>query len=319
MEWNADQFLDGFEALTWPLADAEVAEGEPAIPLTATLVRRGPAKHARAVLYVHGWSDYFFQVHLAEFWEKRGFDFYAVDLRRYGRNLRPGLFAGYITDLRHYAAELDGAYDLIAAEGHDLITVNAHSTGGLITALWADAASRPINGMVLNSPWLDMSGPSLFSKAISPLVSGVAARKPTTALQMGDSGLYWQTISDEEYGEWRIDQAYKSTPAFALRFAWGKAILAGQSAVEDGLDIPTPVLAMMSTKSNLTARKWDDSLMHVDMVLSCDRLAAMAWRLGKHVTIVRIEGGMHDLVLSPRPVRDEVFAEMARWLKVYIR
>lgn len=317
--WSADRFLDGFEALSWDLADAEMAEEEPAVTLTATLVRRGEPEHARAVLYVHGWNDYFFQAHLADFWARQGFDFYAVDLRRYGRNLRPGLFAGYITDLQHYAAELDGAYDRIVAGGHDLITLMGHSTGGLTAALWAHATERAVNGVVLNSPWLDMQGPSILSTAISPLVSGVAAYKPTSAIQMTDTGLYWQSISDEERGEWHIDRAYKSTQVFAIRFAWVKAILAGQGVVEDGLDIDTPVLAMMSTESNMTATKWDDSLHSVDMVLDCDRLAAMSWRLGRHVTIARIKGGMHDLTLSPHPVRDEVFAEISRWVKTYVR
>ena len=41
------------------------------------------------VLYVHGWSDYFFQKRLARFWTDQGARFYALDLRKYGRSLRP--------------------------------------------------------------------------------------------------------------------------------------------------------------------------------------------------------------------------------------
>jgi hypothetical protein len=33
---------------------------------------------------------------------------------------------------------------------------------------------------------------------------------------------------------------------------------------------------------------------------------------------VRIEGTMHDLVLSARPVRKEVYDELGRWLGAYI-
>ncbi|HEU4347317.1 MAG TPA: alpha/beta hydrolase, partial [Actinoplanes sp.] len=57
-------------------------------PVVATLVRRradNPSR--RAVLYVHGWVDYFFQTHLADFFVERGWDFYALDLRKYGRSL----------------------------------------------------------------------------------------------------------------------------------------------------------------------------------------------------------------------------------------
>src|SRR5690606_40028056 len=58
-------------------------EGE----VVATLVRHHPPERdglrpARAVLYVHGWSDYFFQRHLAQYWTSLGAAFYALDLDR---------------------------------------------------------------------------------------------------------------------------------------------------------------------------------------------------------------------------------------------
>ena len=80
--WFDDRLLPGYQARSWPVEDAELADGEPDEQLTATLVRRNAPQHQRAVLYVHGWSDYFFQTHLADFWNEQGFDFYALDLRR---------------------------------------------------------------------------------------------------------------------------------------------------------------------------------------------------------------------------------------------
>lgn len=316
--WGEDRLLPGYQSRSWPVEGAAFAEGEPDAPLTATLVRRNEPRHHRAVLYVHGWNDYFFQTHLADFWNKQGFDFYAVDLRRYGRNLRPGLFAGYITDLADYAAELDAAYLLIGEEGHDLITVMAHSTGGLIAALWASQTTQQVNGLVLNSPWLDMSAPDALTRAVTPLVSGVATLKPTTALQSSDTGFYFRSVSDTLDGEWPVNPDYKSNKGFVTRFGWARAILAGQAKVASGLGIEVPVLAMMSARSG-TFSKWDEAIKTVDTVLDVDKLAGISWRLGRHVTIVRIENGMHDLVLSPHPVRDEVFAEISRWLKVYVR
>ena len=50
-----------FSAQTLPLRPDD--EG----PVVATLIRRTPiGRHRRAVLYVHGFVDYFFQVHLAQ-------------------------------------------------------------------------------------------------------------------------------------------------------------------------------------------------------------------------------------------------------------
>jgi alpha-beta hydrolase superfamily lysophospholipase len=58
--------------------------------VVATLVHR-PAGEAtdRAVLHVHGFADYFFQTAYAEWWTERGYDFYALDLRKYGRSILP--------------------------------------------------------------------------------------------------------------------------------------------------------------------------------------------------------------------------------------
>ncbi len=317
--WTDDLLLPGYQARSWDVAGAERADGEPDERLTATLVRRNVPRHHRAVLYVHGWNDYFFQTHLADFWNKRGFDFYALDLRRYGRNLRPGLFAGYIGDLDDYASELEEAHQLIGEDGHDLVTVMGHSTGGLVASLWAAGTDRLVNGLVLNSPWLDMSGSPMLTKALLPLVSGVAARKPTTALQTTDSGLYFRSVSSALDGEWDVDPNYKSNKGFVVRFGWTRAILAGQARVAAGLGLETPVLSMMSTRSDDSFTEWDEAIKTVDVVLDVERLAAASWRLGRTVTIARIPNGMHDLVLSPHPVRDEVFAEIARWLKVYVR
>ena len=54
------------------------------------------------MLYLHGWNDYFFQTHLADYLTELGLDFYALDLRRYGRSLRRGQLRGFITDLDDY-------------------------------------------------------------------------------------------------------------------------------------------------------------------------------------------------------------------------
>ena len=44
----------------------------------------------------------------------------------------------------------------------------------------------------------------------------------------------------------------------------------------------------------------------------------MGAQLGRHVTLVRIEGGLHDLVLSAEPARTQVFEELTRWTNAYL-
>lgn len=126
-----DDILDGYESLEIPLPEATRAPGEPDdVELVATLVRRaGGERSEHAVLYLHGWNDYFFQTHVADRLSAAGFAFYAIDLRRYGRSLRLGQLRGFIADLSEYDTELTAAVDLVSAE-HEHVTLMGHSTGG---------------------------------------------------------------------------------------------------------------------------------------------------------------------------------------------
>ena len=108
-QWRPDILGPPFEQLTLPLepddegpVDATLVRAVADRPLLAALLGDRRALHDVDVLYVHGWSDYFFQRSLARYWTDRGADFYALDLRKYGRSLRSGQTAGYIADLATY-------------------------------------------------------------------------------------------------------------------------------------------------------------------------------------------------------------------------
>ena len=84
-------------------------------PVCATLVHRpAPEPTDRAVLHVHGFADYFFHTEYAEWWNARGYDFYALDLRKYGRSLLEHQTPNYVEDLREYFPDLDAAWGRVA-------------------------------------------------------------------------------------------------------------------------------------------------------------------------------------------------------------
>ena len=249
--WHPD-FLDGYEICELPLPGVEPAPGEPEdVELVATLVRRLPANRSRhAALYVHGWNDYFFQTHLADQLVDLGFDFYAIDLRRYGRSLRRGHLRGFITDLDDYALELDAAADLIAQD-HDELMLIGHSTGGLITALWASQHSDRISGLVLNSPWLDLQGSAIVRALGTPVIDRLGSRSPTSVLRLPDVGFNARSVHSSLGGEWDYDMELKMAPGPPIRVGWLRAILLGHQRVAAGLDIGVPVLVLASTRHRL--------------------------------------------------------------------
>jgi alpha-beta hydrolase superfamily lysophospholipase len=289
--------------------------------VVATLVRRrADTPTDRAVLYVHGFVDYFFQTNLAEHYTSRGFDFYALDLRKYGRSIRPHQTPYYCRSITEYWPELDEAARIIRErDGHRVLLVNGHSTGGLITAVWAHRVRGRgiVDGLYLNSPFLDLNAPWLARNPVADAASVLALRRPKTVLPLPSLGLYARSLHREHDGEWDFDLGWKPLAGAPVRLGWLRAIHIAHRRVRAGLEVDAPILVHCSTET-FRGRHWDDAIFRADAVLDVDHIARWSHKLGRHVTLVKIEGSIHDVVLSAEPVRKEVFADLDRWAGAYL-
>jgi alpha-beta hydrolase superfamily lysophospholipase len=321
--WQRDVLGEGYEQLTLPLGSDD--EGE----VVATLVRytppweladlrRGPAEDVD-VLYVHGWSDYFFQTELAEFWHRMGARFHALDLRKYGRSLRPGQTPGYVTDLARYDEDIAAALDAIAAEHRRprRLVLMGHSTGGLTLSLWAARHPKKAVALILNSPWLEFQARAVGRQAIAPWLMLRARFDPLGSMHSVDPGFYTRTVSATMEGAWDYDLTWRPERGFPAHPAWLAAILIGHRAVEKGLHLPIPVLTLLSSRSVLLPW-WSDEMRTADVALDVEGIAQRTLGLGPLVTIARIEGAVHDVVLSAPDVRAHAYGEIERWLHGYV-
>ncbi|HEY7225992.1 MAG TPA: alpha/beta hydrolase [Micromonosporaceae bacterium] len=287
-------------------------EGE----VEATLVTlRTPVPTKYAVLYLHGYVDYFFQTHLAQFFTGRGYDFYALDLRKYGRSLRPHQTPNFCRDIAEYYPEIDAAMKIIREdEGHDTVLLNGHSTGGLIAALYADRVRGKglIQGVFLNSPFLEFNEPWLVRRGLAPLLRllGRVAPKAGIGAQLGT--VYGSTIHADYEGEWHYDLKWKPLNGFKIYAGWTRAISRAHRKAQRGLAIDVPVLLASSARSY--SGKLGEAAHHADTVLNVAHMAEYGPRLGPDVTLVQIEGGLHDLTLSAPAVRQTLFDEVTFWL-----
>lgn len=291
-------------------------EGE----VVATLVhRRAETRKSRgAVLHVHGFCDYFFQVGTADFFTDLGFDFYAVDLRKYGRSLLPHQTPNFCLDLGEYYAELDAALDLIRnRDGHATVVVSGHSTGGLVAPLWAAerfaAGGRVADAFVLNSPWLDLQGSILVRTAGTEAINQLGQRRPYAVVPRNVNAVYAETLHADLRGEWAYDLAWKPKESFPVRAGWLRAVRAGHRSVHRGIDVGAPVLSLCSAGSSLP-QSWSAEASATDVVLDVKQIAKWSHQLGPHVTVVRVADAMHDVYCSRKDVRDEAFAQTERWL-----
>lgn len=339
--WRTDVLGEGFECTDLDLGSDE--EGM----LLATLVRSLPKRrgildrffpHGRPledvdVLYVHGWSDYFFQRHLAEFWTDRGARFYALDLRKYGRSLRTGQTPGYIENLSDYDAEIELALAVMGQQSTDPMKVRdhgepagrreptrnlvllGHSTGGLILSLWASSHPGRADAVILNSPWLDLQLSSTGRMVLTPIINLGTKLAPHDLALRVDLGFYMkaqrQTCLPEELAtvnlQWRPERSHP------VLNGWMRAVLMGHSRVFSGLNIDVPVAVLLSSRSAL-ALKWSESMTRADTVLDVDRVAEAALNLGSSVTVERIDGALHDVFLSAERPRAEAYARLERWV-----
>lgn len=313
--WVEDILGPGFEQQTLDLGTDDPATVVRSLPRAAWLRPLADVD----VLYVHGWSDYFFQMELARFWNSLGARFYALDLRRYGRSLRPGQTPGYITSLEEYDADIAAA---LAAMGHGgsararvrgrRLVLMGHSTGGLTLSLWAARHPGVAAALVLNSPWLELQTGSIGRQAIAPLIEVRARFDPLGAHPVVDLGLY--TRAQRELGTlpespdgWRPERGFPTHPG------WLAAVLRGHAAVAAGLAIDCPVFTLLSARWT-SPLQWNEQMTSTDSVLDVDDIARAAPRLGSLVTVARIKGAIHDVFLSAPGPKDAAYRALRRWL-----
>lgn len=329
--WVPDVLGKPFEQLTLPLG-VDGGSG----PLVATLVRSIPNPLTTLfaplrdvdVLYVHGWSDYFFQRDLAAFWTRRGARFFALDLRRYGRSLREGQTPGYIDSLDDYDADIDAALRAMGRPGgaslpdgtgpRRRLVLMGHSTGGLTLTLWASRHPGAAHAVVLNSPWLELQLGPLGRQALAPLVDMRARLDPRGTQPAVDFGFYTRAQQeigtlphDEHRTAWRPDRGFPTAPG------WLSAVMDGHRRIAAGVDVACPALVLLSTAST-PPLSWKESMTSTDSVLVVDDIARAATRIGELVTLARIEGAVHDVFLSRPRSRTMAYDALDRWIRAYV-
>ena len=289
MAWQPDRLLPGFEALELPAPDDY--DGR----VAATLVRlpamdapRGP------VLYVHGFIDYFFQRHMAERFAAEGYAFYALDLRKHGRSLLAHQHPCFCKDVSEYYADISRALEEIGGD----VLLAGHSTGGLICSLYRHEGERrdQVRALWLNSPFFDWKDMFRRKLAVASMLGRFCPFMNNPKAVPPD---YVKSLHRNWDGEWDFDLALKPLNGFPAYFGWVRAIFAAHAKVHAGLSLSCPVLSMHSDEA--------------DMVLDWKQVARWSRTLGPDTGVLQFPGGLHDLVLSRREVRDAVFSQLFAW------
>ncbi len=150
---------------------------------------------------------------------------------------------------------------------------------------------------MLNSPWFDLNKPWVFRGPVTWAVDVVGRVAPR--LVVGALDPHWaEALHASTGGEWDFDLAWKPIEGFPVRAGFLRAVRRGHARVARGLHVDCPVLVLASARSG-PASGWHDALLTTDSVLDVGHITSRAERLGDDVTVVTVEGGAHDLALSP--------------------
>ena len=311
-EYTPDVLGKGYEQLT--LNFPNDYEGK----VTATLVRKkAPQPTHKAVLYIHGFIDYFFQKEMAEQFNQQGYDFYALDLRKYGRSYLSHQKYYYVLDLNEYDEEITAALNIIGQEGHDNVLLSGHSTGGLTATLYASHyPNHPlIKALWCNSPFYDFNMPAWKKKLALPKLSALGKRFPNLKFPSELNKWYVTSIHKDLKGEWDFDLEWKKQSYPKVYLSFVRAIFEAQKEIHSGVQLNVPILVMHSHKTS-NPKKFDHNAQTTDVILDVKDIIQYANKIQGDVNVMAIQNGLHDLVLSAPDVRAAVYQQLFQWLSL---
>lgn len=283
----------------------------------ATLVRKKNTQATtKAILYIHGFIDYFFQTEMADQFNQQGFDFYALDLRKYGRSRLGHQQLYNVRDLSEYDAEINKALEIIQAEGHDAVLLSGHSTGGLICTLFA--AHHPqhslIKGLWANSPFYDFNMSEFEKNKALPQLSKLGRLLPNLTIPSGLNKWYVPSLHCHYHGEWNFNLEWKQPSYKMVKLSFIRAIYEAQKEIHAGVTLTIPTLVMHSHQTT-NPKKWGIEAQTSDVILNVNDIQKYAEKMIGDVSIQTIENGLHDLVLSAPKVREQVYQNLFAWIK----
>lgn len=310
-DWQPDILGDGFEM-------RHVDQGEDySGKINSTIIRKLTPDSRRGVLYVHGFNDYFFNAKMGDEFVGHGYDFYAVDLRKYGRSILPGQKLFEVRSLTEYFPDIDSALVVMQRAGLEEIVLMGHSTGGLISAYYmAENPGAPVDALILNSPFLDWN--LGWKERLVPLISWWGLIAPDTRIPQGKSTAYAESLLKKYHGDWNYDTRWKLEQSPDVTAGWVRAINQAQHALRDGkARISIPILLMYSSAS-ISGDQWTPAHNRADGVLDVADIRRYGLQLGPRVTCLKVTDGLHDLLLSNPALLRALYPRIFAWLSGHL-
>lgn len=278
--------------------------------------RSNKASASKTVLYIHGFSDYFFQEHMMTYFTDCGINFYAIDLRKCGRSFLPHQHQNYCKSMREYFPELDlGIEHILKVNAQTSIYLIGHSTGGLLISYYAKAGllRNKVKGLLLNSPFFGFNLP-FYKKLVIGMVSKRKAHKEPFSYSSGVASVYGKSLHSEYAGEWSFNLKWKPILPLPVFYAWISAVYRAQQFIQEKPNLGNLPILLLRSKVSSSKYKVTNLTTKSDVILNVKDMTKVGLKLSNQVTQVIVEDGLHDLVLSPKAIREKVLQEMKEFV-----
>ena len=276
----------------------------------------------KSILFLAGFNDYIFYYHITEKLLDLGYDIYCLVLRNYSEVIEEDLkeFICYIDDKNHYMEDIDLLIENIENKNknYQKMYICGHSTGGLISTYYCHKGiyKNKINGLILNSPFLDFNDnllTEIFIKVIAFLFGNLFPRlklrefRNSDELSQVDINYYRDVINRVYY-----DEKYHGFLT-AIYLGWIKVCLEYQNFIKKNkLEIPIMVLYSNNTLPTDTISA--EILKTGDIVLDTKEIEKYSKLLSNDVELFEIKNGIHNIFLSESDVVDKAFSYTKVWL-----
>ncbi|MDE7466497.1 MAG: lysophospholipase [Muribaculaceae bacterium] len=311
--WHPD-ILPGYEARY--VNQGEAFDG----PCRSTIIRKlGKTGSKKAFLYVHGFNDYFFQKEMGEIFQDSGYNFYAVDLRRYGRSWEPWQYPFNVRKQTEYFADIDSALNQIRRDGNTDITLGGHSTGGLTVLYLAAMRGKDcgVDRVVTDSPFIEWNFSPFMRNIAAPTIEFLSKFSKNAKIKQGHCDGYAYSLLKQYDGEWEYNTDWKMIYSPPVTFSWVGAINHAQSELmKKRKNITVPILVMHSSRK-IDGCNYTPEFKTGDAVLDPAMLQARGVKLGEadRRMVCTIDSGLHDLILSRFEVRTAAYDTIFRFLR----
>jgi len=246
-----------------------------------------------------------------------GFNFYALELRKYGRSHLSHQKLNNVRSLLEYNEEINLALQIIKSENNNQVILKGHSTGGLIVTNYAgnNLNSNLFHGIICNSPFYEFNLNIIERKIGIPILSMLSTYFQNKLISSGFSKLYGYSLHENKHGEWNYSLTWKPHEIPKVNLGFISAIHNAQKKIQNNLVIDVPLLVMFSNTS-IYENHWSEKFKEGDAVLNVNHIRNYASKIKENVTSFEIEKGMHDLILSKKSVRENVYEKMFEWIDI---